>query len=198
MIALKCDVDDSEGVFLSKDGKEAWLQTFSGRRVSVLNPSPNQIAFEDICVAISKQCRFNGHATHFYSVSQHCVIGAELAKERFGEDIAKEFLLHDATEAYVGDLIRPVKCMIPQFKEIEQRFWKAIAIKFDLPLIHSPEVKYLDNVMLAWEKRDFLPHSEVWPNLPNISGMKLPTMESWSWKKAQGRYYSKFMELFGG
>lgn len=173
MIAHNSPDINTQGVFISEDKKDSWLQTYSGARVSVMNPQPEQMLIEDIATALSKQCRFNGHCKEFYSVAEHSIRGAYLALGLYGVDVAKEFLLHDATEAYMGDMIRPVKLMIPQFSEMESNFWRAISTRYNLPFIHSEEVHYLDNVMVTWEKRDLLPYAEDWPNLPDIAPMKL-------------------------
>jgi len=190
------DIND-EGVLIDKGGKDCWLQTFSGRRVSVMNPRPEQISLGDIANSISKQCRFNGHCDDFYSVAQHCVLGANFALKHFTPQVAKEFLLHDATEAFVGDLIRPVKRMIPQFSEVEAGFWKAISAKFGLPEVHSAEVHDLDNIMVTWEKRDLLPNSEDWPNLPDITVYDLPVMKPVDWRVAREQYLTLHNQLFG-
>lgn len=197
MIAEGCSNINEEGVFMSPDKKDAWLQTFYGGRVSVMNPQPDQIDILDIVVALTKQCRFNGHCSEFYSVAEHCVRGSLLAEKLYGKEIAREFLLHDATEAYMGDMIRPVKRMIPQFKEMEQVFWKAISSKFNLPYIHSKEVHYIDNVMVTWEKRDLLPHAEVWPNLPDITQLYLPKLVPCSdINTMEETFIARFAELF--
>lgn len=189
---------NEEGVIITEGGKNGVIQTSSGKLVPIMNPSPDDIDLEDIVHSLPKQCRFNGHCNAFYSVAEHCVRGHDLAMEWYGPDIAREFLLHDATEAYVGDCIRPVKRLIPFFEEIEQGFWKAISTKFGLPYIHSEEVHYLDNVMVVWEKRDLLPNSCHWPNLPDITSLKLPELQPWSSSYAQVQYKESLRTLFTG
>jgi uncharacterized protein len=195
MKALK--EEDCAGVFLSEDKKSSWLQTYSGQRVSVAEPSPDNISIQDIATAISKQCRFNGHCSEFYSVAEHCVRGSKLAEKHFGKKVAKEFLMHDATEAYLGDLIKPVKVTMPFFQQVEEVFWKAIAKKFGLLVEQSEECHYLDKIMVTWEKRDLLPFSEHWPRLPDIEVFNLERLNPWNWRKAETRYLQRFTELFG-
>lgn len=198
MIAHNSPNSNDEGVFISSNGKDAWLQTYTGGRVSVMNPQPDQINIYDIGVALSKQCRFNGHCSKFYSVAEHCVRGSWLAEDWYGKEVAKEFFLHDATEAYMGDMIRPVKRMIPQFEQMEQVFWKAISSKFGVPYIHSEEVHYLDNVMVTWEKRDLLPHAEEWPNLPDISNLGLARLDPHTdTNQIEEIFLTQFTRLFG-
>jgi uncharacterized protein len=72
-------------------------------------------------------------------------------------------LLHDATEAYIGDMVRPLKKNIPQYQAVEDQLWAVIAAKFNLPLELAPEIKHADNVALMTERRDIVvwtPH--VW------------------------------------
>ena len=158
-------LDDTRGVFMSRSGKNSWLQTGSGRRVSVLSPLQKEIDITDIARALAKQCRFNGHCTHFYSVAQHCVEGAMLALKLYDKDVAFAFMLHDASEAYVGDMIKPVKVMDEVFQSIEDNFSKVINKKFGVKDKLKAKVKHIDNIMCAWEKRDLLPNSEPWPNM---------------------------------
>jgi 5'-deoxynucleotidase YfbR-like HD superfamily hydrolase len=186
----------TDGVFTSTSG-ESWLQTGSGRRVPVLNPQADDIDIIDIINSISKLCRFNGHCSEFYSVAQHCVLGADFILAEWDDvELAKEFLLHDATESYVGDMIRPVKIHVRQFLDIEDRFTTAISTKFDLPLEMTSRCKEVDNIMVTWEKRDLLPNSEEWPRLPDISVYNLERIEPLSWRAARMDYIVKFEELF--
>jgi hypothetical protein len=189
---------NTAGVFLAKKGKSSWLQTCSGGRVSVLEPQESEIKLSDIATSISKQCRFNGHCNDFYSVAQHCVLGAKFALKHFDRDTAREFLLHDATEAYVGDLIRPVKIMIPEFGIVESGFWGAISRRFSVPYEHTDSCQLIDNIMVTWEKRDLLPNSEEWPRLPEISGYNLPTIRCWGWRKSEREYLRMYESLFNG
>jgi hypothetical protein len=188
---------NTDGVFMDKTKKGSWLQTITGKRVSVLAPQPEEIFIEDIIPSISKQCRFNGHCNVFYSVAQHCVLGAQFALHHWkSKDVAKEFLLHDATEAYMGDLIRPVKVMLPEFGVVEAGFWKAISSKFGLPFEHTEKCQLLDNIMVTWEKRDLLPQSEVWPNLPDITEYNLSVIDGWSWEDSMYNYELMYGRLF--
>lgn len=134
------------------DKRESWFTLASGKKFYPFDPRPEDIDIDDIALSLSHLCRFNGHCHEFYSVAEHSVHcsfhvapGFELAA-----------LMHDATEAYVGDLIRPIKRFIPEFEEMEEAVWRAIALKFDLPPTLPPEVKDVDNVMLVTEARDLL------------------------------------------
>jgi hypothetical protein len=188
-----------DGVFLSRSGKNSWLQTASGGRVSVLNPLQKEINIQDIAGSLAKQCRFNGHCQEFYSVAEHCVRGVKLIQQIWGSDsldLQKAFLLHDASEAYIGDMIKPVKVMDPVFNAIEAKFEKVIQSRFNLNPNLYIQVKLVDQMMLVWEKRDLLPNSEDWPNLPSIEGYDLEKLIPFEWKDAEMLYLNTYNKLF--
>ncbi|WP_217497500.1 phosphohydrolase [Trinickia violacea] len=124
--------------------------TFTGRRIDVLDPHPEQIDIRDIAHALANQCRFAGHTRVFYSVADHSirVAGQLPMPHRLGG------LLHDATEAYLGDAISPLKRVLPELVALEETWWTAIATHFALPRVLPPAVKLADSVLLATELRD--------------------------------------------
>jgi len=132
----------------------SWILTASGKRFDLINPTVNMICIEDIATALSKQCRYNGHCTTFYSVARHCVLMAEQASD--GKKLAA--LMHDATEAYIGDMVKPLKNIIPEFEAFEDKIYKLIAEKYGLPLELPEEVKLLDLRMLATEIKYIMPN----------------------------------------
>lgn len=137
----------------------SWIQTFSGIRFELLDPKPEMVIIEDIAHALSHLCRFNGHTKQFYSVAQHSVLVSSIV----GPEHALCGLLHDATEAYVGDMVRPLKAVMPGYKAVEQRIWYAIAERFNLPSTMPPAIKHADNVALVTERRDLLrPTDHQW------------------------------------
>lgn len=107
---------------------ENWVETRSGKRVSVQNPQPDQFDIKDIAYALSNTCRFNGHCAGFYSVAEHSVAVAL----RLPRNLRLAGLLHDATEAYLGDIPSPIKQFLPDYKVIEERFETALEKAFGL------------------------------------------------------------------
>ncbi len=135
------------------------MGTASGRTVYPLDLRPEDICIEDIAAHLSRLCRFNGalrYDVEHYSVAQHSVHVSHLigAVPKY---IVAQALLHDATEAYVGDMIRPLKASIKQYNEIEAMAWGVMCAKFDLEPELDPRVKLADNVALATEFRDITP-----------------------------------------
>lgn len=139
--------------------------TFSGKYVNFLEPT--NICIQDIAHALSNICRFTGHTKDFYSVAQHSVLVSFLCKP----ENAKYGLLHDAAEAYIGDISSPLKACLPDYKLIERNLLRNILLHYRLqPFDDLPEdVKYADLQMLATEKRDLLKTTENWPILEGIA-----------------------------
>jgi hypothetical protein len=123
------------------------IRTISGKYVNVFEPKVEMICIEDIAHALSNQCRFAGHTPYFYSVAQHSNLCFELASPE--HKLAA--LLHDASEAYLCDIPRPIKLRLPEYKLIEDKLMKLIAEKFGFQYPLHPEVKEIDDRLLKME-----------------------------------------------
>lgn len=126
------------------------IRTYSGLYVDVFDPDPETICIEDIAHALSNLCRFAGHVKSFYSVAQHSV----LCSLQVGDDCRLEALMHDASEAYLLDIPKPIKNRLEGYKEMEDKMMSIIAAKFGFDYPLRKEVKGIDNYMLEWEWRD--------------------------------------------
>lgn len=135
------------------------MQTHTGRVVDLSRFSEEDICVEDIAHALSQIIRFTGHAKVPYSVAQHSLLVAEIAPPEH----RLWALLHDASEAYLGDVASPLKTLLPQYRELEEKFQKVIAGRFGLPWPIPEEVKHADRVALMTEKRDLLLVQHEWP-----------------------------------
>lgn len=124
------------------------MQTHSGKAFTPLDPSLGDIDIEDIAHALGNICRYGGHTRWFYSVAEHCV----LMSEAVSPENAFWALMHDAAEAYVGDLIRPLKINLPEYREIEDNIMLAICTKFGMDYDCPPEVKLADTRILHDER----------------------------------------------
>lgn len=133
-----------------------WIQTYTGQTYWPIDPRAEEVDIRDIAHALSLICRFNGHCMRFYSVAEHSVHCYRAAVRDYPEH-ATWALLHDAAEAYLCDLPRPVKRSITGYKDLELLNEQAIAVKFGLPTpTVPPEVKLIDNRMLAIEAIELL------------------------------------------
>lgn len=137
-----------------------WIQTFTGKRVNPLKLRVEDINIIDIAHALSNQGRFTGHTKFFYSVGQHSLAVAHLVQPEF----ALEALLHDASEAYLGDVAKPMKnkSMYKQYREVEDRIEKKIAKRFNLPYPISKEVKVWDQRVGAEEAYQLMNADDGW------------------------------------
>lgn len=128
------------------------IKTYSGYTLNFLAPKPGMIFVDDIAQGLSQVCRFAAQSSEFYSVAQHSVLVSRLVPQKY----ARWGLMHDAAEAFMGDMARPLKRLIPQYKELEIRLMKAIAERFDLPWPQPDCVKEADQVALALEGSKFM------------------------------------------
>ncbi len=128
------------------------IQTFKGHYFNLLTPENSVIDIEDIAHSLARQCRFTGHTREFYSVASHSLWCSFLVDSR----LALEALMHDAAEAYLGDVATPLKQLLPAYKVIEDQVERVVRMHFGLPHPMSPAVKEIDALMLMTEKRDLL------------------------------------------
>lgn len=126
----------------------------SGLYLDLANPAPDQFTFADIAGALSKICRFGGQVEKFYSVAEHLYWCAIVARnDGHGNATQRAVLLHDATEAFLGDVVKPLKIMLPEYDVIEARMEAAIAEKFAVDFAkEKPVVKEIDRAMLIAER----------------------------------------------
>lgn len=143
-----------------KEEPKNYLKTFMGKKVDPLTVTAEDITLEDIAHALSLMCRGNGQVVHFYSVGQHCINCAKEAKERGWNDrLQLGCLLHDAAEAYMSDLITPIKVHMPQYYEIEEHFLKAVYEKFGLADLSEEEwrlIMEVDRALLTYDLVELL------------------------------------------
>lgn len=169
-----------------------WIQTWSGKRFDLLEPDPDSVRIADIARALANLCRYTGHSSTFYSVAQHSV----LVSFHVPEHLALPALLHDAAEAYVNDLAKPLKdamrSILASFEDefvtyvpnpydvIEARVATAISSAFGVSIedMESDAVKRADLAALVTEKRDLMGvEPEDWtPTMvgPRFSGFDKP------------------------
>jgi hypothetical protein len=133
---------------------DAWIQTYMGRAFWPLDPKVEEIDIVEIAHALSNTCRFGGHTSTFYSVAQHSVMVSRIVPPAD----AKWGLLHDAAEAYIGDMLRPLKHNPTgrHFRGIEARIMRCVCDCFDLPYRQPESVSDADLRLLATEKRDLM------------------------------------------
>lgn len=141
------------------------IRLLGGTYLDLLNPQPDQFTLSDIAGALSKICRFGGQVPLFYSVAEHCVHAANIAIED-GHDskTCAAVLMHDAAEAFLGDIVKPLKVMLPEYAELERRMEEVIGAKFGIDWIAAKDVICeIDRAMLIAERKTlFIPDGVKW------------------------------------
>lgn len=120
------------------------IRTATGLYFDFQVMDPKTICIEDIAHALANIPRFTGHTPFFYSVGQHSIMASAFAPE----PLKLEALLHDATEAYMMDIAKPLKQLLPDYQEMELKLQKAIALRFNLPEVFNPCIKEIDEKLL--------------------------------------------------
>ena len=198
----------------------SWIITRSGRKFDLLDPKPQDVVLSDIAHALAHQCRFAGHTRTFYSVAYHSYLtsyavgkmpglvvdsGRWMIEGSTGEVrrmLELEALLHDAHEAYCGDIPSPLRVALAdrtsELESIIKRIDEVIRLKFHLPNIPSPRVAEADRVMLATERRDVLAaaHNVEWPSLRGVRPLDRPIKPMTS-ERSEVLFYRRYFELTG-
>lgn len=177
------------------------ILTYGGKYFDFINPQNNEFNIKDIAHALSNVCRFAGHTREFYSVAQHSVMVARICwRSAAPNDIVdhgRAGLLHDAAEAYIGDITRPLKQLLPDYKVIEQRIETALFAAFRIPHPLPKIVKYADLVMLATEQRDLMPaHNDEWLLIAGIEPLP-EIINPWYPEKAEREFLAMWDDLMG-
>ena len=138
----------------------SYITTYTEKHFDPLNPDMTQVNIQDIAHALSFICRGNGHVKSFFSVGQHCINAArEAALRGYSDRVILACLIHDAGEAYMSDVPRPLKASMPEYVHAEDRLLELIYEKFlGSPL--TPEehrlVKAIDNDLLYYDLKELL------------------------------------------
>jgi 5'-deoxynucleotidase YfbR-like HD superfamily hydrolase len=171
--------------------KDPWIQVHSGRVIDLLRPRPEDILLTDIAHALSNLCRFGGHSD-FYSVAQHSILVSMIVPRPY----AMWGLMHDASEAYLGDIPKPLKLYLNGgYADLEKIYMKAICERFCLPYEEPAEVKRADNILLVTERRDLLlEHDMDWGVDQKPAAFIIKPMDP---KNAKWRFIEEFLKISG-
>lgn len=167
-----------------------WMHLYSGRRFYPMDPQPNDIHAMDIAHSLSLLCRYGGHVDKFYSVAEHCVLMSRYVKPEH----ALAALLHDATEAYVVDVPRPLKRYLTAYRDIEDVVWRVIATHYNVDITLPQEVVDADNRIILTERNALMYNAGVW----DLDGLMSPLpveIHAWSPAEAELQYTRRLTEL---
>lgn len=169
------------------------IHTFTGRFVNPLELQTEDVCIEDIAHALANQCRFSGHVKKFYSVADHSLICSYIVDP----ELALDALLHDAAEAYLQDMARPLK-QDPRFGQAyrgaEKRAEKVIAEVFGTTYPIPDEVYVADNTALVTEARDLMHGTDHWGEtyraIPPLEAVIVPLTPAKAEEKFLKRFYA--------
>lgn len=168
-----------------------FMQTATGRKFWPMDPRAEEVFVEDIAHALSLQCRYAGHCLRFYSVAEHSVLIARHLRWE-GVDVALWALLHDASEAYLVDVPRPVKPYLDGYKAAEAKVMAAVCDRFGLPNEMPAMVHDADNRIIADELVNLVPMD--WH--VRYAGQELCVeLRYWSPEKAREEFMATFDAL---
>lgn len=169
------------------------MQTFTGLKFNPFEPDINLILIEDIAHSLSLQCRYNGHCNRFYSIAEHSL----LLSNAISINYAIDALLHDSAEAYLSDIIKPIKELIPEYEIAEDNLYRVIAKKFNLLYPIPKEVQIYDHRILVNEKEHLMKDTFDWgiSNTPKLDKIKIRCFPP---KTIERLFLDKFYELTNG
>lgn len=172
--------------------KGDWMQTATGSKFWPLDPKPDEILIEDVARALSKICRFGGHCREFYSVAQHSCHVADIVN---GDQAARRWgLLHEAAEAYIGDMVRPLKLFMAEFNRVEAEILSAVSQRFDLTPSMPGAVALADEQMLHAEALELMgPAAQEWARVEKAAALHI---RPWSPERAFHEFMGRFMTFF--
>jgi uncharacterized protein len=181
------------------DVNRAWIITFTGKKFYHINPQPEMVDIFDIAHALSMLCRWTGHPRFHYSVAQHSYYASFIAPPKFAFDA----LMHDASEAYLGDMNRPLKHFTaagPAYLEIEEKVESVIFKKFGVRFPLPEAVKDADTQMLYAEKAQLMNVTEAtqyeakkWGRDETEANI---VIERWTPRRAEKMFLNRFTELY--
>jgi len=164
------------------------MQTYTGKLVDLANFTEEDVRLRDITHSLSMINRFTGHTTVPYTVAQHSVVVSKLVPP---ED-SMWGLLHDASEAYLGDIATPLKSFLPDYMQLERHVQRIIAKKFGLKWPMPESVKVADRRALIHEKTKLLSVQHDWGITAEPICASIVLMD---WRQAEELFANRYKEL---
>jgi len=164
----------------------------SGAYFDFTKPELSDFTIRDIAHALGNLCRFTGHPQRFYSVAEHSVHCSRIVDP----DHQFAALMHDAAEAFIGDIAKPLKALLPDYAVIEERVETAVLARFGLPAKLPHPVKVADMTMLRIEQAQAMDNADAWADIEDMPSTGIKLMFWWP-DVATKRFLRRFDELGG-
>lgn len=166
------------------------IALFGGSYLNLVAPEASVITMPTIAHALGNLCRFTGHSNKFYSVAEHSYWGSRSIDPKF----SREFLMHDAAEAFIGDVSSPFKGLLSDYKRIEHGLNQAIAARFGLRYPWPDEVKEMDLRMLKTERLQLMSAPGTWDVLADVEHLPIQ-LRCWFPAEAKKKFLNRWSAL---
>ena len=181
------------------DERKYWMETRTGVRFDLLNPKATDVRAADGAHALAHICRYNGHVSEYYSVAEHCCLMADWALANDSELLARECLVHDAAEAYVGDVVRNMKALLHGYQDLEDTVQRVVREAWGIgePLI-TGLVKMVDNRILVDESHAlYRSRGKDWGGIKGLEPLGVE-VKNWDPRKAKYEFGHRLRRLVPG
>lgn len=169
-----------------------WMRTRSGGRFYPADPRPEEMKILDLASGVARECRFGGQMEGWCSVAEHSVLVAEVLPPH----LKLQGLMHDTPEGLVRDMTRPNKMLLPDYRALEDRVWRAICPAFGLPYELDPLVKVADDAVLLAERMQLFPGDrEDWTIKGEPAPVKIMQLD---YREAEELFLYHFHNLTNG
>lgn len=162
------------------------FRTFSGHLIQVQDPKPEHIDIIDIARALSMEVRYAGHIRRRYCVAEHSCHIHDLVPDH----LKLQALMHDATEAYLKDLPKPIKVLCPHYEALEDALWLHIAKRFGIEPVMDPLIKVFDKLIREPER--IVMHGGEREVDPRVAGVEIV---GWDQRRAESEFLYRFADL---
>jgi hypothetical protein len=163
---------------------------YSGEYFDFLDPEHSVFAIEDVAQGLAQTCRFAGQSSRFYSVAEHSVHMSYAVPPEH----AYAALMHDAAEAFIGDMSKPLKDLLPEYKAIEKRIEAAVFARFEVPNPMPPCIKEYDIRMLATEQQQIMRNNDGWDYTRGRDPLPIQ-LSGWHPVDAREHFLGRYHEL---
>lgn len=180
-----------------ENGLGPWMLTLSGKRLSVLSPSPADICIGDVAHGLALENRFGGQLSGPYSVAQHSILVTSIVNSLVPAappSLLQRALLHDAAEGLgLRDMPSPYKVMLPDYRELEARLMEAVCFRFEVPMVAPAVIKEADSIAFATERRDLFRAEER--RLPALYPAAPGKLVAVPWRQAKATFLALWEAL---